>query len=166
MSLGLNHEDSTMNASRMRVGVAVILYAAVLGSPLAWTQGPTPAKHPETKERARVALSHALPKLNGEHLKATVVEVHYGPGESSPPHSHPCAVIGYVVEGALRTQVKGETEAIYKAGESFYEAPNSAHLVSANASQTEAATFIAYFVCDHDTPLSSDVPEIATTGGE
>ena len=39
-----------MNASRMRVGVAVILYAAVLGSPLAWTQGPSPTKHPETKE--------------------------------------------------------------------------------------------------------------------
>jgi quercetin dioxygenase-like cupin family protein len=155
-----------MNASRMRVGVAVILWAAVLGSPLAWTQGPTVTKHPETKKRGRVALSHALPKLNGEHLKATVVEVHYGPGESSPPHSHPCAVIGYVVEGALRTQVKGEPEAIYKAGESFYEAPNGVHVVSANASQTEAATFIGYFVCDHDTPLSSDEPEIATPGGK
>lgn len=80
MHLGLNHEDPIMNASRMGVGVAVILCAAV-GSPLAWTQGPSPTKHPETKERARVALSHALPELNGEHLKATVVEVHYGPGE-------------------------------------------------------------------------------------
>jgi quercetin dioxygenase-like cupin family protein len=104
--------------------------------------------------------------LDGEHLKATVVEVHYGPGEFSPPHSHPCAVIGYVVEGALRTQVKGEPEATYRAGESFYEAPNGVHVVSANASQTEAATFVAYFVCDHDTPLSSDVPEIATPGGK
>src|ERR1017187_7575059 len=159
MSLGLDHEDSTMNASRMRVGVAVILWAAVLGSPLAWTQGPTLTKHPETKERARVALSHALPKLNGDHLKATVVEVHYGPGESSPPHSHPCAVIGYVVEGALRTRVRGEPEATYKAGEAFYEAPHGVHVVSANASQTEATTFIAYFVCDHDTPLSAGVPE-------
>src|ERR1035437_5268118 len=143
MSLGLDHEDSTMNASRVRVGVAVILYAAVLGSPLAWTQGPSPTKHPETKERARVALSHALPKLKGEHLKATVVEVHYAPGESSPPHSHACAVIGYVVEGAIRTQDKGEPEAIYKPGESFYEAPHGVHLVSANASQIQPATFIA-----------------------
>ena len=155
-----------MNASRMRVGIAAILYSAVLGSQLAWTQGPSPIKHLGTKERARVALSHALPKLDGEHLKATVVEVHYGPGESSPPHSHPCAVIGHVVEGALRTQVKGEPEATYRAGESFYEAPNGVHVVSANASQTEAATFVAYFVCDHDTPLSSDVPEIATPGGK
>jgi quercetin dioxygenase-like cupin family protein len=155
-----------MDASRMHVGVAVILWAAVLGNPLARTQGPSRTKHSETKERARVALSQALPRLNGDHLKATVLEVHYGPGESSPPHSHPCAVIGYVVEGALRTQVKGEPEAIYKAGGSFYEAPNGVHVVSANASQTEAATFSAYFVCDHDTPLSSAVPERVTPGGK
>jgi len=150
----------------MRVGVAVILWAAVLGSPLAWTQGPSPTKHRETKERARVALSKALPSLDGNHLKATVVEVHYGPGESSPPHSHPCAVIGYVVEGALRTRVKGEPEAIYKAGEAFYEAPHGVHVVSANASPTEAATFIAYFVCDHDTPLSAGVPETTHPGAK
>lgn len=155
-----------MNASRMRVGVAVILWAAVLGSPLAWTQGPSPTKHRETIERARVALSKALPSLDGNHLKATVVEVHYGPGESSPPHSHPCAVIGYVVEGALRTRVKGEPEAIYKAGEAFYEAPHGVHVVSANASLTEAATFIAYFVCDHDTPLSAGVPETTHPGAK
>jgi quercetin dioxygenase-like cupin family protein len=92
------------------------------------------------------------------------VEVHYGPGESSPTHSHPCAVIGYVFDGALHTQVEGEPEAIYKAGESFYEAPNGIHVVSANASQTEEATFLAHFVCDRDTPLTSDVPETATPG--
>jgi quercetin dioxygenase-like cupin family protein len=158
-----------MIASRTVVGVAVLLYAAVLGIPLAWAQGPSPSpatKHPETRERARVTLSHALPKLNGEHLKATVVEVHYGPGESSLPHSHPCAVIGYVVAGALRTQVKGSAETTYKAGESFYEAPNRVHLISANASQIVPATFIVYFVCDHDTPLSRDVPEIAAPEGK
>jgi len=155
-----------MNASRMRVGVAVILWAAELGSPMAWTQAPSGTTHPSAKKRARVALSQALPKLNGDHLKATVVEVHYGPGESSPPHSHACAVIGYVIEGAIRTQVKGEPEAIYKAGESFYEAPNGVHFVSANASQTEPATFIAYFVCDHETALSSDLPESIRPKGQ
>jgi quercetin dioxygenase-like cupin family protein len=48
---------------------------------------------------ARIAFSHALPRLYGTHLKATIVEVTYGPGASSPPHSHPCPVIGYVIEG-------------------------------------------------------------------
>lgn len=93
-----------------------------------------------------------------------IVEVTYGPGEFSPPHSHPCPVIGYVLAGSVRMQVKGEREAIYKVGDSFYEAPNGVHLVSANASQTKPAKFLAYFVCDHETPLSLPVPASKTGG--
>jgi quercetin dioxygenase-like cupin family protein len=147
-----------MNASRIRA-LAVILLMAPLGNPMTCTQLSIDTTQPKTKDRARVALAHALPKLDGTRLKASVVEVHYGPGEASPQHSHPCSVVGYVVEGAIRTQVKGEPEAIYKAGEAFYEAANGIHEVSANASQTQPATFIAYFVCDHETPLSINVPK-------
>lgn len=110
------------------------------------------------KARDRIVLSQALPKLDGENLKVTVVEVIYGPGESSSPHSHPCPVVGYVVEGALRVKVKGESETIYKAGESFYESPHGVHEVSANASKTRPAKFIAYFVCDREVPLSVAPP--------
>ena len=106
-----------------------------------------------------MVISKPLPKLNGDHLKAVLLEIRYGPGEASSPHSHPCAVIGYVLEGSLRTQVKGEPEKIYKAGESFYEAPNGVHLVSANASSTEPAKFVACLICDRDAPISVDVPE-------
>lgn len=60
-------------------------------------------------------------------------------------------------------QVKGERENIYKAGESFYEAPDGVHAVSANASRTERARFLAYFICDHEGPLS--VP-VAPAGGK
>jgi quercetin dioxygenase-like cupin family protein len=137
----------------------VIFCSGLAVSHLAWSQGSTSGSHGEAKERARIVLSKGLPTLDGTHLKANLVEVNYGPGEASSPHSHPCAVIGYVVEGTLRTQVKGEPEMTYKAGESFYEAPNGAHLVSANASSTEPAKLVAYFICDHDTPLSVDVPE-------
>jgi quercetin dioxygenase-like cupin family protein len=100
--------------------------------------------------------------MDGGHLNITVVEVTYGPGESSPPHSHPCAVVGYVIHGALRTRVQGEAEAVYKAGESFYEAPDGVHLVAANASAKTPVKFLAYFVCDHNTPLNVAPP--GTTG--
>jgi quercetin dioxygenase-like cupin family protein len=152
-----------MNLSS-RIGVSstvAILWATGMGGLLAHAQASASTTHAVAKERAQVAFFHALPKLDGNHLQVTVVEVHYGPGESSAPHSHPCAVIGYVIGGMLRTQVKGEPEAIYKVGESFYEAPNGVHQVSANASATESADFIAYFVCDHEQPLSSDVPPAA-----
>ncbi len=98
--------------------------------------------------------SHSLPQLDGSHLRATVVEVNYAPGEADKPHSHPCTVIGYVAQGAIRFQVKGGPERVYKAGESFYEAPNGVHQVSANASDKEPAKLVAFFICDHDTPLT------------
>ena len=59
----------------------------------------------------------------------------------------------------MRTQVEGQPETIYKAGQSFYETPNGVHLVSANASTAEPAKLLAYFLCDRDTPLTIDVPE-------
>jgi quercetin dioxygenase-like cupin family protein len=120
----------------------------------------------EKEERSRVAFSWDLPRLNGAKLAVTVVEVSYGPGESSMPHSHPCPVIGYVLEGSLRTQVKGNTETIYKAGESFYEAPNGVHLVTANASDKKPMKLLAFFVCDHNAPLSLPVPETKDKGGK
>lgn len=142
-----------------------ILYFALVASGTTSPQTGASAS-PGKIERARIAFSHALPELDGRHLKATIVEVTYGPGESSAPHSHPCAVIGTMLEGALRTQVKGEPERIYKAGESFYEAPNGLHQVSANASQQERAKFIAYFVCDREGPLSVDAPGSEPAGGK
>lgn len=136
-------------------GAALCLVAAGF---LGWDQVRSDTQRAEARERAQVVLAQTFPKMDGEHLKATLVEVNYGPGESSEPHSHPCPVIGYVLAGALRTQVRGEKEAVYTAGESFYEPANGVHAVSANASQTEPAKLLAYFVCDHDAALSVAVP--------
>ena len=142
--------------------VVCVVVAGFLG----WGQARSDIQHAEKSERARVVLAEALPKMDADHLKVTLVEVNYGPGESSAPHSHPCPVIGYVVAGSLRTQVRGEAEAVYKAGESFYEAANGVHAVSANASATEPTRFVAYFVCDHDAPLSVAAPAAAEPGGK
>ncbi|HYX81313.1 MAG TPA: cupin domain-containing protein [Gemmatimonadales bacterium] len=109
-------------------------------------------------------LSRPLPATNGNTLRTTVVEVAYGPGDSSLPHRHPCTVIGYVIDGAFRSQTEGASETIYRAGESFYEAPNSVHRVSANASATQPVRFTASFICDRDTPLSIELPHTDTTG--
>jgi quercetin dioxygenase-like cupin family protein len=143
----------------------VILSAAVVGgSAVAARVAAFTA--PEKEERSKVVFSSDLPRLNGAKLAVTVVEVSYGPGEFSIPHSHPCPVIGYVLEGSLRTQVEGKAETIYKAGESFYEAPNGVHLVSANASDKKPMKLLAFFVCDHEAPLSLPVPETKDKGGK
>lgn len=138
--------------------IAVLLCGVLVASPV-WSQELSKGTNEGPKERARVLFSTEVPNLNSNHLKATLVEVNYGPGEASLPHSHPCAVIGYVVAGALRTQVKGQPEMMYQAGGTFYEAANGIHLVSANASTTQPAKLLAYLICDQNAPLSVDLPE-------
>jgi quercetin dioxygenase-like cupin family protein len=147
--------------SRLTAGItlALVLLSPFTGPPPGQAHTP-PAD--TTGAKVRVAFRHRLPPLDGGHLTTALVEVRYGPGGSSAPHHHPCPVVGYVVEGALRTRVQGEPEAIYHAGESFYEAPGTPHLVSANASTTAPVTFLAWFVCDRATPLS--VRESPTPG--
>jgi quercetin dioxygenase-like cupin family protein len=144
-----------MSFSGKYIATATVIFCSALASRhLAWGRA---AAHGEANERARIVISKQLSRLDGDHLKVTLVEVNYGAGEASTPHSHPCAVIGYVVEGTIRSQVQGEPEMTYQAGESFCEAPNRVHLVSANASATQPAKLLAYLICDHDTPLNVDV---------
>jgi quercetin dioxygenase-like cupin family protein len=128
----------------LSVAVAV---AAGLSARFSAAQSGSRASHPD-------AFSHALPQLDGNHLRAIVLEVTYAPGEADKPHSHPCTVIGYVAQGAIRFQVRGGPEGVFKAGESFYEPPNGVHQVSANASDKEPAKLIAFFICDHETVLT------------
>jgi quercetin dioxygenase-like cupin family protein len=148
-----------MKFVRVAMGVALgIVFIAMGAGTVATSAGRAQAIVAENskKDHSRVVISQALAKLNGDHLHVTLVEVNYGPGEASGSHSHPCPVVGYVVSGAIRSQVSGEAEAIYLTGESFYEPANGVHAVSANASTTEPAKLIAYFICDQDMPLSVD----------
>ena len=138
--------------------LAIVLIAvgsAALGS---WGLSAVANQAHDTGKNARVAISHALPRMDADHLDAKVIEVTYQPGASSPAHSHPCAVLAYVAEGAIRSQVNDEPERVYKVGETFYETPNGVHRISANASQSEPAKLIAFFVCDHEGPLTVAVP--------
>jgi quercetin dioxygenase-like cupin family protein len=135
-----------------------------LGCSLISQTSPASSSGPPLDARTRIVFSHALPALNPAHLQVTTVEVTYPPGGSSTPHSHPCPVIGYVLKGAVRMQVKGGAEHIYRPGDSFYEEPNGIHMVSKNASATEPATFLAYFICDHAGPLSVERPSDSSPG--
>lgn len=39
----------------------------------------------------------------------------------APPHSHPCPVIGQILEGAIRYQIENQPERILHAGDAFLE---------------------------------------------
>jgi quercetin dioxygenase-like cupin family protein len=116
-------------------------------------------RQPALPSRSRVALSRTLAPMDGRELRVRVVEVTYPPGGANASHTHPCPVVGYVLEGSLRMQVNEGAEAIFRKGDTFYEDPGDIHRISANASATEPARFLAYFTCDREvTQLSMPAP--------
>ncbi len=154
----------SLTSKRAQLALGILCVAIIAASAVALARAVVGRQ--AATEQPRAPFSHALPHLDGDHLKATVVEVTYAPGESDPPHSHPCPVMVYVIEGSYRSQVKGQPEAIYHPGESFYEPPNGVHQISGNASDKVPVKFLAYFVCDRDTPLTVPAPETKGTGGK
>src|SRR5438045_1263827 len=103
-------------------------------------------------ENAKVTLvyEHALPNVPGKSIKGVLVE--YGPGGSSPAHTHPKSAFIYatVLEGAIRSSVNDRPVVTYRTGQSFSEMPGDRHSVSENASKTEPAKLLAVFVVDTD----------------
>ena len=93
--------------------------------------------------------SHPISNVPGKSLVA--VEVSYPPSGASAPHRHSAFVYAYVVSGQIVSQVEGQPERIYRAGESWYETPGAHHLISRNASITEPAKLLAVFIADTET---------------
>jgi quercetin dioxygenase-like cupin family protein len=115
------------------------------------------ADAPKSKN-AKVTLvyEHELPNVPGKSMKGVLVE--YGPGGSSPGHTHPKSAFIYatVLEGAIRSQVNDGPVTTYKAGQSFSELPGDRHAVSANASEAKRAKLLAVFVVDtNETELTT-----------
>jgi len=92
--------------------------------------------------------THVIPNIPGKSV--TTVEVSYAPGGKSRPHHHASSafIYGYVLSGAIRTQVEGGPVQTVKAGESFFELPGAHHILGENASKTEPAKFLVVFVVD------------------
>jgi quercetin dioxygenase-like cupin family protein len=91
---------------------------------------------------------HDLPNVPGESIKGVLVE--YGPGGSSPGHTHPKSAFIYatVLEGAIRSQVNDGPVTTNEAGQNFSELPGDRYGVSANVSETKPAKLLAVFVVD------------------
>ena len=76
---------------------------------VALSAAPTGCAHESSSSPAsdHEVLRHELPRELGDHANVTLLEVVYPPGGSSRPHRHPCPVVAYVEEGAVRTQKIG-----------------------------------------------------------
>ncbi len=88
--------------------------------------------------------------------EARMLTVEYPPGAASKSHRHNAFTFVYVLQGSVVMQVKGSPEVTLGPGQTFYESPEDVHAVSRNASNTEPAKILVFFVKNKDAP--STVP--------
>ena len=133
------------NSIRAKVLAALCMVLASVLSPIAGAH--------EGDGAERHSVSYMLPNVPGKTITATVVS--YLPGGKSPAHRHAGSVMAYVLSGSIRSENSATGAVrIYRAGETFFEPPESTHLVSENASEIELASLLAIFIADTDAVLT------------
>ena len=113
-------------------------------SPAAAHEAPSPAGTIMTR------FNQALPTVPGKTM--TAVEVTLAPGQASVPHRHAKSafIMAYVVSGVILNQIEGEPAKVYRAGDTWMEAPGAHHIKATNLSKTRSAKLLAVFVADSD----------------
>lgn len=148
-----------------------LFYAAVAGlagvivgaAPLIGRTEDAPSAQPAARAAAPADLEAKVTQLMSKDLKefpgkeGLMITVEYPPGSVDPVHRHHAHAFVYVLEGSIVMQVKGGKEVTLKPGDTFYEGPDDVHTVGRNASKTEPAKFVVFFVKDKGAPVL--VPE-------
>ncbi|HEU5247881.1 MAG TPA: cupin domain-containing protein [Candidatus Udaeobacter sp.] len=132
------------------IGRPRFTYALIVCAVIVATLGVGSGIAADNNAKITLVYEHALPNVPGKSIKSVLVE--YGPGGSSPAHTHPKSAFIYatVLEGAIRSSVNNGPVVTYHTGQSFSEMPGDLHSVSENASKTEPAKLLAVFVVDTD----------------
>lgn len=89
--------------------------------------------------------------------EAVMLTVEYPPGGSSSKHRHNAHTFVYVLEGSIVMQVQGGKEVALVPGQTFYESPDDVHTVSKNASDSQPAKFLVFFVKEKGAPAAVPV---------
>ena len=102
-------------------------------------------------------MTKELPDVPGK--EGLIERVVLSPGEIVPPHRHDADVFAYVLDGSIITQLMGGKPRTVHAGEVFYESPTDVHVESRNASTTQPATLLVFFVKKTGAPATVAVEE-------
>ena len=145
--------------SLLCVALAGLAGVVVAAGPTVWHAGGVAS----AAEPAAAAPSAKVTPLFSKDLadfpgkEGVMITVVYPPGSVDAVHRHNAHAFLYVLEGSIVMQLKGEKEVTLKSGDTFYEGPTDIHTVGRNASKTEPAKFVVFFVKDKGAPVL--VPE-------
>ena len=99
---------------------------------------PSEPRPPTGRELARYALTGPL-----EGYDVTLNEGTFF-AASSPEHTHPTFVLGYVLDGQLRFAIDHEPERILPAGSTFFEPAGAVHTTHGSATPNGPVRFLTF----------------------
>jgi quercetin dioxygenase-like cupin family protein len=111
---------------------------------------PAPTGAPAQIAQETPLITKDLPDVPGKEGLIEIVVLK--PGEVVPAHRHNADVFAYVLEGSMITQLEGGKSQTVHAGEVFYESPTDVHIASRNASATQSARLLVFFVKQKGAP--------------
>jgi quercetin dioxygenase-like cupin family protein len=127
----------------------IVLLALWLSSSLAFGQAQAPG--PVVKYQFRIAGVQQPTRFQVVHSL-----LHFDPGAATPFHRHPGQVVVTVLEGEI-TFTANSVEKLYKAGDSFVEAPGDVVYQARNAG-TARMSVMATYLQPWEAPLSRPEP--------
>ena len=88
--------------------------------------------------KPQITILHSSSKSNaGEAFtypkgtpKITIAQVIFPVGGQLPMHTHPSPLVVHIISGELTSERPSGAKVVYKAGDTFIEAPNSPHKVT------------------------------------
>jgi quercetin dioxygenase-like cupin family protein len=152
----MKNEDQSICSGRKPMKIRTIIAATCAA--LAFSMAGAVSAQDGEAQTVTKNFEAAIPNIPGKSLIA--LEVEYAPGAASPSHTHAKSafIYAYVISGAIESKVNDGKTRIYRAGESWSEAPGATHSISRNASKTEPAKLLAVFVLDtNDNSLTTPI---------
>jgi quercetin dioxygenase-like cupin family protein len=95
-------------------------------------------------------LAHPI-HMTPDRVEAYRVEL--PPGQPAGLHTHPGPVVGYVERGRIAFERDGQPVRELRPGEVFFEPAGEVIRRFDNLSDSEAATFVAFYLLSGDQPL-------------
>ena len=112
------------------------------------SEGNKEAEGAQSPSANGIKVTKILQQTLPDGKEVSIVTVLFPPGVEEEPHRHPGPVFGYVLEGALTTQVEPGRVVTYEQGQAWYEPPMHVHRVARSASKIHPAKILALLILE------------------
>ena len=93
-------------------------------------------------------LEEELPSANPTVRLVKGARIKFAPGQPTGLHRHPVSTVGVVTAGSFNFQPEGKPARLLKTGDSFFEPAGHTILLFDNASTSEPAEIVCFYLVD------------------